>query len=385
MDAVRRGLVQAADPVVVKVGTNVLADASGLLDRRRIESLAGQLLRLRAGGRRVVLVTSGAIGAGIGRLGLSGRPTDLSQLQACAAVGQTALMQMYQDALAPHGILAAQVLLTAGDFDHRVRYLNVRNTLRTLFEYSCLPIINENDTVSTAEIKFGDNDQLAAMTANLLLAPLLILLTNVDGLFTADPQLDTTAILQTTVERIDAAVSDLAGATKSGLGTGGMKSKLKAARIATSAGTAVIMANGAVDGILDRLFASEPVGTLFLPKVDAVSARKRWLGFTARPRGELMLDAGAVIAVRLQGKSLLPVGVTKVIGDFSKGDVLVMNDADGREVARGITNYGAVDAEKIAGVKTDRIAAVLGKLPYVELIHRDHLVVTTPGALDLVP
>src|SRR5437764_13766524 len=234
-DADRADIVRRADPVVVKVGTNVLADPAGALDRGRIQALADQLARLRAGGRRVALVSSGAIGAGVGRLGLGRRPTDLPPLQACAAVGQCALMQAYQECLVPHGVNAAQILLTASDFDHRVRYLNARHTILTLFEYGCLPVINENDTVSVAEIKFGDNDHLAAMVANLLQAPLLILLTNVDGLFTADPRTDPTAKLVSTVPNIDGAVAGMAGETKSTLGVGGMRSKLKAARLATAA------------------------------------------------------------------------------------------------------------------------------------------------------
>ena len=268
----RRRILATATTVVVKVGTNVLADATGVLDRHRIQSLADQVQRVRLGGRRVALVTSGAIGAGVGKLGLPGRPADLPHLQACAAVGQTALMQLYQESLDRHGVRTAQLLLTAGDFDNRARYLNVRNTVNTLFEYGALPVINENDTVSVAEIKFGDNDQLAAMTANLLQAPLLVLLTNVDGLYSADPREDPTAKLVPTVEAIDAGVTGLAGATKSQLGTGGMRSKLKAARIATTAGGAVVMANGSLDGILDRVFAGDEVGTLFLPQGDAMPA-----------------------------------------------------------------------------------------------------------------
>src|SRR5438270_3378227 len=269
-DPTRLGILAAADPVVVKVGTNVLADATGRLDRHRIQSLADQLHRVRTAGRRVALVSSGAIGAGVGKLGLGRRPTDLPHLQACAAVGQSALMQLYQEAFAPHGVHPAQILLTAGDFDSRARYLNVRNTIRTLFEYGCLPVINENDTVSVAEIKFGDNDHLAAMVTNLLRAPLLVLLTNVDGLYSDDPGANPDARLLHTVPHIDRSVTEMAGASKSVLGTGGMRSKLRAARLATAAGEAVVMANGSLDGILDRVFAAEPVGTLFLPHGDDV-------------------------------------------------------------------------------------------------------------------
>ncbi|HEY2784660.1 MAG TPA: glutamate 5-kinase [Fimbriiglobus sp.] len=375
VDSDRKALLDAANPVVVKVGTNVLADASGRLDRNRIFSLAGQLQRIRGTGRRVAVVSSGAIGAGVGRLGLGKRPADLPHLQACAAVGQTALMQFYQEAFAPFDVQPAQILLTAGDFDSRGRYLNVRNTILTLFEYSCVPVINENDTVSVAEIKFGDNDHLAAMVANLLQAPLLILLTNVDGLYTADPRTDPTASLVSAVTNIDAAVSALAGESKSALGSGGMRSKLKAARIATAAGGAVLIANGSRDGVLDEIFAGTETGTFFLPHGDGVSAWKRWLGYTARPKGTLRVDVGACRAVIERGKSLLPVGVRELEGNFGRGDVVAVVDISGVEVARGLTNYSAADTARILGRTTEQIHTQFGKTPYVELVHRDNLVV----------
>lgn len=375
-DAERVALIEKATTVVVKVGTNVLADPSGTLDRARIQSLADQIHRVRGGGRRVVLVTSGAIGAGVGKLALKSRPTDLPHLQACAAVGQSALMQLYQECLAPHGVQSAQILLTAGDFDSRGRYLNVRNTILTLLEYGCLPIINENDTVSVAEIKFGDNDHLAAMVTNLLRAPLLVLLTNVDGLYSDDPRTNPEAKLLTTVPNIDASVTSLAAATKSALGTGGMESKLRAARLATVAGESVIMANGSLDGVLDRVFAGDPIGTLFLPHGQDVPAWKRWLGFTARPLGTFTLDAGAIRAVVEQGRSLLAVGVKAVGGEFRKGDVVSLCDAAGREVARGLSNYASDEAERIRGRTSEQIRETLGGVPYEELIHRDNLVLT---------
>src|SRR5262245_24702379 len=375
LDPVRQEIVARARTVVIKVGTNVLADTTGRLDRARIQSLADQLHRVRASGRQVVLVTSGAIGAGVGKLGLGKRPTDLPQLQACAAIGQSALMQLYQESLAPHGVHTAQILLTAGDFDNRVRYLNVRNTIRTLFEYGALPIINENDTVSVAEIKFGDNDHLAAMVTNLLRAPLLVLLTNVDGLYSDDPRTNPDAKLLATVPNIDPSVTRLAAETKSVLGTGGMRSKLRAARLATAAGESVIMANGSLDGILDRVFAGEPVGTLFLPHGEDVPAWKRWLGFTARPRGTLRIDAGAQRALLDQGKSLLPIGVTAVEGEFGKGEVVSIFGPDGVEIARGLSNYSSEDTQRLRGKHTDQIASLLGSVPYPELVHRDNLVI----------
>lgn len=375
VDPVRQEVVALAHTVVVKVGTNVLAGSDGRLNRDRMHALVEQLLRIRNAGKKVVLVSSGAIGAGVGRLGLNARPTDLRQLQACAAVGQNALMDLYQECLAPHSVHAAQILLTAGDFDSRVRYLNVRNTIHALFDWNCLPIINENDTVSVQEIKFGDNDQLAAMVTNLLQAPLLILLTVVDGLYSADPRSDPTAKLVHTVPLIDSEIADMAGASRSVLGTGGMRSKLRAARLATAAGESVIMANGARPNILDAVLAGKPVGTLFLPHGGTVPAWKRWLGFTARPKGKLVLDAGAKEAVSRKGKSLLPVGVLEVCGAFGKGDLVSLCDAEGNEFARGLTSYSSIDAQRLRGLSTDRMTEVLGTVPYVELVHRDNLVV----------
>lgn len=379
VDPVRQEVVSRAHTVVIKVGTNVLADPSGRLDRARIQSLADQLARIRSAGRKVALVSSGAIGAGVGKLGLGRRPADLPHLQACAAVGQSALMQLYQESLAPHGVHTAQILLTAGDFDNRARYLNVRNTVLTLFEYNALPIINENDTVSVAEIKFGDNDHLAAMVTNLLRAPLLVLLTNVDGLYADDPRANPAAELLHTVPHIDESVTGMAGASKSELGTGGMKSKLRAARLATAAGESVVMANGSLDGILDRVFAGEPVGTLFLPHGQDVPSWKRWVGYTARPTGKLVVDAGAQRALLEQGKSLLPVGVKAVEGEFRKGDVVSVCGETGQEIARGLSNYSSADADRIRGRSREQIVALLGSVPYPELVHRDNLVVTAPA------
>src|ERR1051326_2918914 len=245
IDPVRQEVIALAHTAVVKVGTNVLTGDDGRLDPPRLQALADQIHRIRAAGHKVALVTSGAIGAGVGRLGLGKRPTDLRHLQGCAAIGQGLLMRAYQECFDRHGTHTSQILLTAGDFDSRSRYLNVRNTILTLFEWSVLPIINENDTVSVAEIRFGDNDHLAAMVTNLLRAPLLILLTVVDGLFSGDPHVDPKAEKVATVSSIDISVMEVAGSSKSTLGTGGMRSKLRAARLATAAGESVIMANGA--------------------------------------------------------------------------------------------------------------------------------------------
>ena len=375
MDAERKEILKNSETIVIKVGTNVLTRADGTLEPNQVHSLADQIFRLKQAGKKVALVSSGAIGAGMGRLGLKQRPTDLRHLQACAAVGQSFLMRAYEDSLARFGIPTAQILLTAGDFDNRTRYLNVRNTILTLFESNCLPIINENDTISVAEIRFGDNDTLAALVTNLIQAPLLILLTVVDGLYSADPNIDPTASLVHTVKQINKDVLEKAGVTKSSLGSGGMKSKLKAARLATMAGESVIMANGSIPGVLDSIFAGELVGTLFLAAEQNMTAWKRWLGWAARPQGKIILDAGALVALSSKGKSLLPIGVAGVSGTFHKGAVVSLCNLEGEEFGRGLSNYSATDIAKIAGKKSDKIIELLGILPYEEVIHRDNLVI----------
>jgi len=375
LDPVRQEIIALAHTIVVKVGTNVLTGADGTLDPVRLQSLADQVQRMRRSGRKVALVSSGAIGAGLGRLSLHKRPTDLRHLQACAAVGQSFLMRAYEECLAAQGVRTAQILLTASDFDNRTRYLNARNTILTLFEWDCLPIINENDSVSVAEIRFGDNDHLAAMVTNLLQAPLLILLTVVDGLYGSDPKTDPNAAILGTVPRIDAAIMDKAGDSRSPLGSGGMRSKLRAARLATEAGESVIIANGGRAGVLDAILDAQPVGTLFLPHGGTMPAWKRWLGYTARPRGRLVVDAGARAAVEKKGRSLLPIGVVQVTGAFHKGDVVALADAEGVEFARGLSNYSAEAASRIRGLRSDQIADALGSVPYEEIVHRDNLVV----------
>jgi glutamate 5-kinase len=375
LDPVRQEVTTAAHTVVVKVGTNVLTGDDGSLEPERFANLASQMAQLQRAGKRVVLVSSGAIGAGVGRLALSKRPSDLRQLQACASVGQPFLMRAWEAAFAAHGLATAQLLLTAADFDSRTRYLNIRNTLATLFEYGCVPIVNENDTVSVAEIKVGDNDHLAALVTNLLQAPLLILLSVVDGLFTADPTADPGAQAITLVEHIDAEVMGRAGSTRSTLGTGGMRSKLRAARLATVAGESVILASGRRPEVLSAIFRCEPVGTLFLPHATILPAWKRWVGYTARPKGWLVVDAGARTALVDKGKSLLPIGVVAVGGAFSKGDVVEIRDPLGVEFARGLTNYPAAVVDRVRGLRSEQVREMLGGTPYAEIIHRDNLVI----------
>ena len=376
---VRQEILEKATTLVIKVGTNVLSDANGRLDPMRMAELARQIAQLQLARKQVVLVSSGAIGAGVGRLQLPGRPTDLPGLQACAAVGQCFLMRAWEDAFSPHKLPTAQILLTAGDFDNRPRYLNARNTILTLLEWGAVPIINENDTVSVAEIRFGDNDTLAAMVASLIRAPILVLLSVIDGLMECDPHTDPNAKVLKLVPEIDDAVLERAGVSKSALGSGGMKSKLKAARMATIAGTSVFMAKGTEPGILQEIFSDQEKGTHFLAKEGGLPSWKRWIGYTAQPRGTLRLDAGAVRALLVNGKSLLAIGITEVTGTFHKGAVVSLLGPEGNEIARGLSNYSALDAVRIKGLRTEEITAKLGACAYGEVVHRDNLVVLAEG------
>ncbi len=372
---VRREVIETAKTLVVKIGTNVLARDDDTLDDNRFEALAAQVHLVRRSGRRVVLVSSGAIGAGIGLLGLDKRPDDLPHLQAAAAVGQAHLIRKYDHALHRYGYRAAQLLLTANDFRRRARYLNVRNTLRTLFEYNAIPIVNENDTVSVEEIRFGDNDRLAALVTNLLESPLLVILSVVEGLYDGDPKNPGSKIIPL-VENWDESLLARATGSRSARGTGGMQSKLEAARNATAVGENVIIADGRIPDVLERVLAGEEVGTLFLARGESIPAWKRWIGYSLPPRGKYVLDDGARKAIAQRGRSLLAIGITAVQGDFSKGEVVSLVDSAGVEFARGLTNFGAHDARRIAGKRTEQIAEILGSLPYDEVIHCDNLVVT---------
>ncbi|MCH8828290.1 MAG: glutamate 5-kinase [Planctomycetes bacterium] len=373
---VRREVIETARTLVIKVGTNVLSREDDSLDAERIAVLVEQIERVLRTGRKVVVVSSGAVSAGMELLSLSHRPRDLPHLQAAAAAGQAYLIRLYDECLRKHGLHAAQLLLTANDFKQRARYLNVRNTLYTLFEYGAVPIVNENDTVSIDEIRFGDNDHLAAMVTNLLPAPLLVILSVVDGLFDGDPD-DPQSQLISLVEKWDDGLMQFAMPVRSPRGSGGMQSKLEAVQTATAVGENVIIANGKSSTVIDDILAGKPVGTLFLAKGAAVGAWKRWIGYTVPPRGKVTLDAGARRAVERNGGSLLAIGITGVAGSFSPGEVVALVDESGCEFARGLSNYSAEDVQRIAGKRTDAIAAVLGTLPYSEVVHRDNLVVTS--------
>jgi glutamate 5-kinase len=375
-DPLRQQVVAAAQTVVVKVGSNVLSRPDDTLDPERIRSLAAQIHRIREGGRRVLVVSSGAVAAGIGRLKLKGRPTDLPHLQAAASAGQAHLIRTWDEAFNAHGFHAAQILVTANDFKHRVRYLNVCNTINTLFELGAVPVVNENDTVSIEEIKFGDNDRLAAMVTNLLHEPVLVILSIVDGLYEGDPA-DPASSRIPLVNEWTEDLNALALPVKSSRGTGGMTSKLDAVRIATAVGESVIVAGGTQPDVLDRIMAGEDVGTLFLAKDRDLPAWKRWIGFTIPPRGRLHVDAGAAKAIRANGKSLLAIGITQVEGTFDEGELVAIVDDAGREFARGLTNYASATARQIAGKRSKEIEVLLGQLQYDAVVHRDNLAVTT--------
>lgn len=371
---IRQEVVQTARTVVIKVGTSVLSNDDDSLNVSRIAALTEQLYRIHQTGRRVVLVSSGAVGAGMGLLNLDQRPSDLPHLQAAAAAGQAHLIRLYDDCLEVHGYRAAQLLLTANDFRKRERYLNVRNTLNTLFEYPIIPIINENDTVSIAGIQFGDNDHLAAMVSNLLGDSLLIVLSVIDGLYDGDPASPESQIIPL-VERWDEDLLELASEAKSHGGTGGMRSKLQAARKVTDVGESVIIANGLKADVLDDIMAGKQVGTLFLAQGRNVPAWKRWIGYTVEPQGKLQVDGGAHKALVGNGRSLLAIGITVVEGAFRRGDLVSLLDQTGNEFARGLTNY---DSHTITTLKGKRLAdrpPGSESLPYEEIIHRDNLLV----------
>jgi len=374
-DLVRDDVVLSSHTWVVKVGTSVLTGDGGALDPERVGHLAEQISAVTDTGRRVALVSSGAVGAGVAQLGLGRRPDNLPQLQAAAAVGQSYLIRAYDEGFRRHGRHAAQLLLTHEDFDSRPRYLNVRNTLTALFGYNAVPVINENDTISVDEIKFGDNDRLAAMVTNLLRAPLLVILSVVDGLCLSDPGPSGVGETVPLVTDLDD-VLGLAGDSRSAGGTGGMRSKLQAARLVTQAGGSVVIASGKKPEPLTRILSGDPVGTLFLARGATQAARKRWIGSTARPRGHFVVDTGARKALESGTKSLLAIGVVEVLGDFEKGDVVGVRDAAGNEFARGLSNYATAEALQIRGLRTEQARQALGPALYDEVIHKDNLVLT---------
>ncbi len=355
-----REILKSAARLVVKLGTGVLTDSRKQIDPAQLEQLVAQVAALKKAGQEVVLVTSGAVGAGMGALGYESRPANLAEKQACAAVGQSRLMAMYDKLFAQHKLVVAQVLLTHEDLEHHERHLNARNTLVTLLGRGVVPIINENDAVSGTEIKFGDNDKLSALVASLLPADLLVILTTVDGVIENFGQPNSKTI--SVIEQIDAAVEDMAGGTTSETAVGGMASKVQAAKIVVRSGIPLVIASGKKSGVLAQVLAGEDEGTLFVAQPTRLQGRKRWIAFFHHPKGALFVDDGAKKALREAGKSLLPPGVARCEGDFAADDVVRICDLDGTEFARGIAKFSA---EEIRAKTHAR----------VELVHRDDMVI----------
>ena len=352
--------LKAAARLVVKLGTGVLTDSRKQIDPAQLEQLVAQIAAQRKAGKEVILVTSGAVGAGMGALGYEKRPAELAELQACAAVGQSRLMATYAELFAKHDLHVAQVLLTHDDLEHHERHLNARNTLVTLLDRGVVPIINENDAISFTEIKFGDNDKLSALVASLLPADLLVILTTVDGVVENFGKANPKTI--STIEKIDGAIEGMAGGTTSETAVGGMRSKVEAAKIVVRSGIPLVIASGRKKNVLAKILGAEDEGTLFVAQPTKLQGRKRWIAFFHHPKGALFVDDGAKTALRESGKSLLPPGVARCEGDFAEGDVVRLCDLDGTEFARGIAKFSGQEIRA-------------RKLARVELVHRDDLVI----------
>lgn len=365
----------SAKRLVVKVGSNVLTKAQGL-NPPVMYALSGQISELMDGGREVILVSSGAMASGMTKIGLTRRPDEIPKRQAISAVGQAGLIREYEKAFHVYGRKVAQILLTSEDLDDRQRYLNGRNTLNTLIDWQVVPVINENDTVMVEEIKVGDNDNLAAMITLLMDADLLILLTDIDGLFTRDPRVHADARLIPEIAVLDSEVEKMASDIPGPLGRGGMSSKIQAARKVTAAGVPMVIANGSSPDILRTLMLGDTVGTFFVPRGERLASRKSWIAYTLKPKGAIQIDAGAADAIMGNGKSLLPSGIVAVEGDFRKGAPVTLKIPAGVDIGTGLVNYSAADIQKIKGLKTDAVEQCLGEKPYDEVIHRDNLALT---------
>ena len=371
----RYKLLKTVKRVVVKAGSGVLTGKKGL-NRRILNRLTDEICGLKENGIEVILVSSGAIASGLKKIGLPKRPTSISKQQAIAAVGQSSLMFAYEKAFGRHGQTVAQILITRDDLNHRRRYLNARNTIFTLLFWDIIPVINENDTVVVDEIKFGDNDNLSAMVANMTESNLLINLTDIDGLFDKDPRDHKDANLIRVVEKVNREIMRYAGSIPGFLGTGGMASKIKAAGKACLGGIPVIIANGRRQNVLKDIFSGKEVGTFFMPQDSTICGRKNWIAFTRLTKGKITIDQGAGEALKKRGKSLLPSGIKYVEGSFSVGDTVILFDENNREIAAGMVNYGSGDLKKIIGLKSSEIESRLGYKHDDEVIHRDNLVIT---------
>lgn len=369
----RKDLLKIVKRVVVKVGTSTLTHQTGLLNINRIEKLVRQLADLHNQGYEVILVTSGAVGAGMGKLGLQQKPKTLPEKQAIAAVGQVALTHLYQKLFSEYGKNIAQLLLTKDDIANRERYLNARNAFSALLVKGVIPIVNENDAVVIDEIKVGDNDTLSALVANLIDADLLILLSDIDGLYTANPRIDSSAKLLNIIPEISDDIRAMAGDVGSKFGTGGMATKIKAAEIAVAGGVNMIIANGEDPKILLDIISGEDIGTLFAKNnKKEITAKKHWITYSSHKRGEIVIDQGAALALK-QKKSLLPCGILSINGDFQKGATVIISSDKQKEIATGLVNYSSQDLAKIKGCKSSEIANILGYRDYNEVIHVDNM------------
>ncbi|MFQ5809566.1 MAG: glutamate 5-kinase [Armatimonadota bacterium] len=376
--AQRRQHLADAKRVTVKLGTRVVLDDAGDIDEARLAELVRETAELKAGGRDVLIVTSGAVGCGLGLLGMPRRVDDVSKRQAAAAVGQSALMRAYDRLFSQHGQHVAQVLLTPGDIADRERYLHIRNTIIALLEAGAVPIINENDTVSVAGVTFGENDKLAALVAGATGADVLIFLSPQDALYTADPATDPSAERIPEVEPGDADVMAVAGESGDDATRGGMLAKFQAARTAVAVGIAAVIAGGDEPRVLHRILEGEDIGTFFVPAA-TVSSRKSWIASALTPGGRIIVDEGAKAALlHADGASLLPSGVLDAVGSFRAGDLVVIVDAAGDEIGRGLVNYSAEEADRIKGVQSHQIKAILGHSAHDEVVHRDNLVISAP-------
>ncbi|MFZ4528520.1 MAG: glutamate 5-kinase [Undibacterium curvum] len=377
-----QSVIQQAKRIIIKVGSSLVTNDGKGLDSVAIAKWATQIATLRAMGKQVILVSSGAIAEGRQRLGFDKRPTGIHQLQACAAVGQMGLAQIYESSFRVHQLGTAQILLTHADLADRERYLNARSTLFTLLGYGIVPIINENDTVVTDEIKFGDNDTLGALVANLTEADALIILTDQKGLYTADPRKQPDAEFVHQARAGDVALEAMAGGAGSSLGSGGMLTKILAAKRAASSGAHTVIAWGREENVLIRLAQGEAIGTQLVSERAPLAARKQWMADHLQTAGQFVLDAGAVQKLLKEGKSLLPIGVTEVSGEFGRGAAVTCVDQQGNAIARGLSNYGSADARRIRQKSSQDIAGILGFVEEPELIHRDNLVLLTTSALS---
>lgn len=375
----RKKIIAAVKRVVIKIGTSTVIDSNGHINKIFLKNFALSIQKLKKKNIEVCIVSSGAIGAGMEVLDLKKKPNKIPYVQALASIGQIEVISGFRDIFAEFDLSIGQILITHEVLNDRTRYLNTRNTINALFELNCIPVINENDTVSIEELTFGDNDKLASLVTNLIEADLLILLSDIDGLMTADPKIDPNAVLIKEVTETTPEILNLAGPSKSETGKGGLATKLVAANIVNSCGEAMIIANSKIENVIDKIMNGEELGTFFHPNSKNLQSRKRWLAFNLSERGSIEIDDGAVKALEKNGKSLLPAGILNVKGDFEINDLVLIIDEEGKVIGKGLSNYSFEDVNKIKGLQTKEIESVLGRHIYDSVIHRDHMVLIKEG------